>query len=308
MPDIILHHFDASPFGEKVCLILGLKGLAWRSVDAELIMPKPKLTALTGGYRKTPVMQIGADGYCDSRLIAVELEDRFPAPTLFPNGSRGFCFALASWSDRDLHIASSGLAIGTNRHQFPEALMKDRKAYFGDFMDVDRLDAEIPHLATQLRAHADLVEQQLSDGRRFLLGIEPSLADFHAYVEIMTARAHVPLVQQLFEPFVHLDAWELRVQAIGHGQQTLLSADEANAIARDMSPLAGKGVDPADRLGLSAGDIVTVMPDDYGREPVTGRLTTLTVHEVAVEREDPVTGALVVHFPRLGFSVTKAAA
>ncbi|MDH3509928.1 MAG: glutathione S-transferase N-terminal domain-containing protein, partial [Gammaproteobacteria bacterium] len=66
MTDIILHHFDLSPFAEKIRLALGFKNLSWRSVQIPLIMPKPDLTALTGGYRKTPVMQIGADIYCDT--------------------------------------------------------------------------------------------------------------------------------------------------------------------------------------------------------------------------------------------------
>jgi glutathione S-transferase len=61
MADIILHHYDISPYSEKVRLGLGLKGLAWASVELPVIMPKPDLTPLTGGYRKTPVLQIGAD-------------------------------------------------------------------------------------------------------------------------------------------------------------------------------------------------------------------------------------------------------
>ena len=69
MTDIILHHYETSPYSEKVRLGLGLKGLAWASVEIPIIMPKPDLTALTGGYRKTPVLQIGADIYCDSQLI-----------------------------------------------------------------------------------------------------------------------------------------------------------------------------------------------------------------------------------------------
>ena len=70
MPEIILHHYPMSPFAEKVRLILGFKGLHWSSVHIPNIMPKPDLTALTGGYRKTPVLQIGADIYCDTALIA----------------------------------------------------------------------------------------------------------------------------------------------------------------------------------------------------------------------------------------------
>ena len=78
MSDLILHHFDWSPYGEKVRVLLGIKGLAWRSVQIPMVMPKPDLTALTGGYRKTPVLQIGADIYCDTSRIARELEQSLP--------------------------------------------------------------------------------------------------------------------------------------------------------------------------------------------------------------------------------------
>ncbi|MDH5175928.1 MAG: glutathione S-transferase N-terminal domain-containing protein, partial [Gammaproteobacteria bacterium] len=54
MSELILHHFDWSPYAEKVRVLLGIKGLAWRSVQIPMISPKPDLTALTGGYRKTP--------------------------------------------------------------------------------------------------------------------------------------------------------------------------------------------------------------------------------------------------------------
>lgn len=301
--DYVLHHFDASPFAERIRLCFGSKGLAWKSVDAELIMPKPKLTALTGGYRKTPVLQIGADIYCDSRLIALELEERAPTPTLFPHGHRGLSLALSAWSDHDFHLASSGLSIGANKHLFPEALMRDRKETFGDYLKVETLDADLAHMTTQLRAHVELVEQQLSDGRRFLLGADPGLDDFRAYAEVTTAPAHVPAVRPVLEPFAHVRAWEQRVRAIGHGQRTNISAEEAHAIARAATPAASKGVDATDALGLTAGQVVEVTPEDFARLPVSGELVTLTVHEVAVRREDPIAGAVVVHFPRIGFRV-----
>ena len=70
MAELIFHHYPNSPFSEKIRLIFGLKHLAWRSVLIPVILPKPDVVALTGGYRKTPVLQIGADIYCDSALIA----------------------------------------------------------------------------------------------------------------------------------------------------------------------------------------------------------------------------------------------
>ena len=81
MSDLILHHYPTSPFAEKARLMLGFKNLAWRGVEIPPIAPKPDLTPLTGGYRRTPVLQDGADVWCDTRLIARELERRVPSPT-----------------------------------------------------------------------------------------------------------------------------------------------------------------------------------------------------------------------------------
>ncbi|RTE85017.1 hypothetical protein BHE90_000507 [Fusarium euwallaceae] len=306
MSTIFLHNFATSPFGEKVRLILGLKSLQWKSVEAELIMPKPNLTTLTGGYRKTPVMQIGADIYCDSRLIADELEERYPNPTIYPSGSRGLCVALSEWSDRPLHISSSGLAIGANKRDFPESLMADRKKFFEGFMDIENIETEVPHLKSQLRAYAALIEEQLSDGRRFWLGEEPSLADFHAYVEIWTVRAFVPSATEILSGFHKMEQWEDRVKQIGHGEMTLGTVEEAHEAARASTGLPGRGVEVGNFLGLSKGDLVTVIPDDYGKEPVVGRLVTLSLREVAVERDDALVGNVTVHFPRIGYRITKA--
>lgn len=306
MSTIFLHNFATSPFGEKVRLILGLKSLQWKSVDAELVMPKPNLTALTGGYRKTPVMQIGADIYCDSRLIADELEERYPYPTIYPGGSRGLRVALSEWSDRPLHISSSGLAIGVNKRDFPADLMADRKKFFEGFIDIEKIEAEIPHLKSQLRAHAGLIEEQLADGRHFWLGEEPSLADFHAYVEIWTVREFVPSATEILRGFHKMEEWENRVKQIGHGEMSLATVKEAHEAARVSTGLPGRGIEVGNFFDLSKGDLVTIVPDDYGKEPVVGRLVTLSLREVAVERDDDLVGNVTVHFPRIGYRIIKA--
>ena len=102
MEQVILHHYPMSPFAEKIRLILGFKGLNWSSVIIPNIMPKPDLVALTGGYRKTPVLQIGADIYCDTALIADVLEERAPSPTLYPSGVASASRILAQWADSTL--------------------------------------------------------------------------------------------------------------------------------------------------------------------------------------------------------------
>src|SRR6202050_5812662 len=85
----LLHHYAMSPFAEKIRTLLGFKRIAWTSVLIPSIMPKPALTALTGGYRKTPVLQLGADIYCDTALISRVLEELAPEPSIYPAASAG---------------------------------------------------------------------------------------------------------------------------------------------------------------------------------------------------------------------------
>src|SRR5215469_13176395 len=92
-PALILQQYAESPFSEKVRKLFALKHLAWRAVEQPSIMPKPDLVPLTGGYRRIPVLQVGADIYCDSQLIARTLERRHPTPTIYPDGSEGTCHA-----------------------------------------------------------------------------------------------------------------------------------------------------------------------------------------------------------------------
>lgn len=305
MSELILHHHDPSPFAEKIRLVFGLKRLPWRSVQIPMVMPRPELMPLTGGYRKVPVLQIGADVYCDTRLIVRELERRFPEPSVFPSGAEGLCMALSAWSDRSFFDPGAGLSMGLNVAMIPKEVIEDRKSFF-NFMDFDRLEADTPHLFTQFRANLALVEQMLADGRDFVLGPVPSWADVNAYFPVWMARGNIGSAAALLEPFPRLRAWERRMSAIGHGERAELYGHEALAIARAAMPLPGRGVDPADPLGLAEGERVVVTPDDYGRVPVEGELVTLTVDEVAIRRVPPEAGEVVVHFPRLGYRVERA--
>jgi hypothetical protein len=187
----------------------------------------------------------------------------------------------------------------------PQTVIDDRKAFF-NFMDFDNLENDITHLTAQFRAQADLVDQQLRDGRPFMFGAAPGLADIHAYFPIWMARGNVPTAAAILGACRRLAAWEERMQALGHGSRTALTASQAHAIARDSTPARGAGVDPDDLLGLTAGDRVSVTPDDYGRDPVIGELDTLALHEVAVRRVDPLAGTVVVHFPRIGYRIARA--
>lgn len=207
--DLILHHYDASPFTQKTLRMLGIKGANWHSVETPMILPKQDLVTLTGGYRGTPVLQIGADVYIDNERIATELESRLPEPSLFSNGNHVLQQALIKWSDAFFR-AGLHMVIALQSKEWPEEFAADRRALFPD-IDFDTIDESLPHARSKLRAHADLLNQQLSDGSNFLLGGAPSLADIHAFSVPWFTRAAMPEVNDLLKGFRYLLPWEERV-------------------------------------------------------------------------------------------------
>ena len=263
-----------------------------------MMPPKDDLVALTGGYRGTPVLQIGADVYVDSQRIARELEARFPTPTLFPDGSTGLAYAAVKWADAFFR-AGLNLAIATTSTGWPAEFRADRQGIFPD-IDFDAVDAD--HARAQLRAHAGFVEQQLEDGRRFLLGAEPGLFDVHAWTVPWFTRASIPGVDELFAAFPRMKDWEARLEGLGEGRRRECTAEEAFAVARASTPAPGEAAD-GDAQGLQAGMRVEVAPDDTRRGSVEGEVVAASWNEVAVRRTHPACGEVVVHFPRIGYRV-----
>jgi len=300
VPDILFHQYDSSPFSEKVRVCLGIKKLAWAAVDQPVIMPKPELVALTGGYRRIPVMQIGADIYCDSQLIVRELERRFPEPTLFPQGDPGLAHANAMWSDRMVFQAAVAIIFGGLGDKVPAAFVNDRVALSGRSFDPVAMQAAVPHMEAQMRAHVALLSDQLADGCRFLTGDCAGLVDANSYYNLWFIRSAFPPAASLFESMPHVPEWLERVKAIGHGERTAMSREDALDIARTTEPMAST---VAPRDAELEGKRVTVAADDYGRDAVNGLFVGSSEHHVSISREDSQTGQVVVHFPRIGFSV-----
>ena len=150
MTELILHHYDTSPFSEKVRLLFGLRALAWRSVIQPTIMPKPELTPLTGGYRRIPVLQAGADVYCDTQVILAELEARYPRPPVV----RGADWAVNLWADRLFFQTTVAVVFGAIGDSIPEAFKKDREALSGRAFDTAAMKAAAVPAKGQWRAAA----------------------------------------------------------------------------------------------------------------------------------------------------------
>jgi glutathione S-transferase len=300
--DIILHHFDASPFSEKIRIVFGFKNIAWKSCLISRIMPWPDLMPLTGGYRRTPVMQIGADIFCDTQIIIRELERRFPAPTLFPGGNAGMPWALGMWTDRPWFQNTVALVFGSLGDKVPQDFIDDRSKLRGSKFDVAAMTAAVPQMRDQFRANAEWIAAQLGDSRAFLLG-EFSLADVSAYMNVWYARQSLPEIENMLGPLPLIAAWEKRIQAFGHGTRSEISTAEALEIGTEATPQATTAADPNDPNGRKPGDVVLVHSEDAWKTDIRGEIVSLSAQHISIRRKDERAGDVVVHFPRIGFTI-----
>lgn len=301
MSELILHHYWESPYAEKIRRVMGMKGLAWRSVVIPMVMPKPDLTALTGGYRKTPVLQIGADIYCDSDLIARTIDRLHPEPPLFPDSSTPLCMMLGPWQQELFWL--SVRTIGISAPVFPPGFLEDRATMVAVPLKLEEVLADAPAQREQLRAKLDLLDSHLSR-RRFVLGDRASLADLSFFHPVYALKL-IPQTTEILGPFEHIRNWMERIEAFGHGTLTDMTSAEAVEVARAAKPAAERATDANEPGGLRPGDCVEVVHESFGRDPVAGELVASSVHEIAIARRDDRAGDVVVHLPREHYKVRR---
>ena len=276
MHEIILHHYPTSPFAEKARLMLGFKQLSWRSVAIPPVMPKPDLTALTGGYRRTPVLQIGPDVYCDTAVLFLHA-----VSLVFQPESMAVRFAQVP-------------------KEFVQVFSKDRTELFSSG-SVTRIPLE------QAKNHWPVLmarlQQQLARGNgEFLLGSAPCIADF-AVAHCLWFLKGTPVTAPLVDDYPEVAAWLGKVLGVGHGSHSELSAEDALTCSREATPAPLPDEAFFEPNGFQAGQSVTVCAVDYGTDPVAGELVFAGVEEVILRREDERAGVVHVHFPRIGYRI-----
>jgi len=299
---IILHHYPQSPVSEKVRVVLGLKGLSWKSVEIPRLPPKPNLMPLTGGYRLTPVMQIGADIYCDTKRIIEQLEQRFPSPTLFSDGGEGMAWGIGQWTDGPLFKDVVTVALVEMSPNMPSEFLADRgPLYFGDDFTLEDIKNKYNQCLVNVRTQFGWVNDNLKS-QPFLSGTKPGLSDALVYYLVWFLRDRMAEGESFLKQFGNLVAWEKRIKGIGHGNPEHLSDLEALEIAKNATPQTPERADPNDPQGLTVGDQVSVEPTSGGPK-VTGTLHSLSATHIALMRDDPQVGHVCTHFPRLGYKV-----
>jgi glutathione S-transferase len=301
MSGLILHHYDFSNFAEKARLMLGFKGLAWRGVEIPPIAPKPDLTLLTGGYRRTPVLQDGADVWCDTNLIARELERRVPSPTLFPDGTTGTAEIVVRWAEQQFMRPMALFVSGINADHMPPGLHEDRAKLHGlPVPSVEAVRAAGARNRLLVRPQLAWLADMLADGRSCLLGEKPCIADFAAYHVVWFLRGRKIDCSAELSPYPKLIAWRERMAAIGHGTRTDIAADVALAEARAATPAKPRPSTPQDG-DPHPGDVARVRAADNAKDWIEGEVAFIDAHEISLLRSDPAVGEMAVHFPRLGY-------
>lgn len=308
MSELILHHYPSSPFAEKVRLILGYKQLAWKSVFIPMIMPKPDLTALTGGYRKTPVLQIGADIYCDTALICEVLELLAPTPSIAPEKVKAAAPIVAQWADSALFTASmawnfqpAGVAqvFAGAPAEGVQAFVADRAAMRAGAPRMASADAGATY-KIYLQRIASLLGSQ-----DFLFGAQPCVADFAAYHPLWFTQERTPALAGILDATPDVKSWMARMKAIGHGTPDPCSAEEALQAAHRSTPASVQGEVFQDEHGIALGSQVAIAADHFGLEPSEGELVAATRTRYTLRRNDERAGTVHVHFPRVGFTLKK---
>ena len=311
MSDLILHHYPTSPFAEKIRLVMGRKQLTWKSVFIPMIMPKPDLTALTGGYRRTPVLQIGADIYCDTSLICDVLEHRVPTPTLYPEAVKGAARIVAQWADGALFTAAmaynfqpAGVAqvFAGAPAEAVQAFVADRAAMRSGGPRMSSADAGATY-KSYLRRVANMLH-----GQDFLFGDQPCVADFAVYHPLWFTQERTPALAGIFDATPEVKSWMARMSAIGHGTGEKFSAAQALDVAHSATPAVLHDDVFQDEHGIALGSKVVIAADNFGLEPTEGELIAATRTRYTLRRSDERAGTVHVHFPRVGFTLKKAAA
>ena len=298
----ILYHYLASPYSEKLRLALGVTGIQWGSVIVPAQPPRPFLDIFLSGYRRIPVLQIGAHFYCDSALAFDALAG--VSDRLKPAGPLSKADELLRRHAEDrifFAVIAAASPISVLR------LLAQDLGLFGVFRFLkDRSGMMKGSTVEKLsqRAAARLVEDfvmqlnGLLKQDQFLGGAHAGYLDLCCYHPLWMASVINRETLSALPPMVQ--AWMRRIAALGHGRYVWVS--ERQTYDR---VTGGRCQDFGGELsGAFARDsLVSVRPTDYARDSTEGHLVFMDEHQCVIKRNLPSGDAVFLHFPISGFEV-----
>jgi len=278
--------------------MLGYAGMPWHSVTIAELPPRPAVEILSGGYRKIPVAQIGADIYCDTKTITTEIARLAKKPELALENCSPDIQDFVRHAELEAFLAlsmtaGSGMMLQLVKDLPPTTVLRFLKDRAG-IARTAKMKPVLPWQAKSIcRDYIANMESLLSDD--FLFGDAPCIADFAAYHGLWFACDYSG--QSWVKKSAKVSAWVARMQAFGNGSPTSMTTEQALDLARDSTP--------ADVTNPTAdqNQSLRIAPSDYARDPVEGLLVGETDNSWVLKREHPRVNSVHVHFPKAGFTL-----
>lgn len=304
MPDLILHHYWPSPFAHKIRLALGLVNTSWKSVEIPRIPPKPLLLPLTAGYRRTPVLQDGADIYCDTQNIVRAISEMTTTSSLLPTRQRGQILAFTDWVDGTVFNLAVRVILTSALDTVPPEFIRDRAGlYFGPNWTPEKLKAQLSGVIRQLAAHLDSINQGLVDTGGYLTE-SLSYADVTIAYVAWFVRGRWDFGPEFLSQFPRVERIERNVHEQSSDRHKELSTESALMAAFEAKSIAPRGVQAQIGSGLIEGMRVSIRPQaETSDPPIIGRLCYLDRVRVSIDHQDPQVGDVVVHLPVAGYQI-----
>lgn len=301
---MILHHYALSPFSEKIRAMLGYCELSWQSAISPAMPPRPIVDPLAGGYRKIPVGQIGADIFCDTRIISSEIAELSNKPQLAMENCSSEIVEFVQHVDGQLFMAvvanstprKAILLMLTNFTPWSAYRFVKDRAEMGSrskLKPIRKKDAK-----ALIKSHLVGMESRLKLSE-FIFGDEPTIADFSAY-HLLWFREKTSS-DKFRKKYPAVCQWIRNIQSFGHGQTQKISKSKVFAEARSADP---RKIPHAMQSHDWVGKTVEIAPNDYGLTPVTGVVVGADKLRTIIARESDEFGTLHVHFPQSGYDVS----
>jgi glutathione S-transferase len=303
MPDCILHHYWQSPFAHKIRLACRLAKMSWVSVEIPRLPPKPDLMPLTGGYRRTPVMQIGADIFCDTQNIVRALGEAGHHTTLFADHDSARILTFVDWLDAVVFDLAVRVVLTNALDSASPEFLDDRGSlYFEPDWSAERLQFELPSVVRQLHAHCVQINASLAH-RVGMFSNQLSYADVGVAFLAWFLRGRWDRGAEFLDQFPHVLRIEAALDALPDQYVEMSASDALKEAARCQPEWGGTWISSG-LESLSQGDAVRVKPTGQSADPwVSGRLQNLTETRISVARAHPDVGEVAVHFPVAGYHV-----
>jgi glutathione S-transferase len=192
--------FPQSSFVHIVRLVLEHKNVPYRFRDLEPEMGTPAHLALHP-FDRVPILQHADFTLYETSAIVAYLEELFPQPALQPAAPRNRAL-MNQWISavNSYYYPYMIYHVGHERNVFPRlGIQSDEKI--------------VAHALPKIEVGFRVVERQLADGRPYLVGADPTIADYYLLPSTFSF-ARTDEGKAMYARYPVVSAWRERVEAL----------------------------------------------------------------------------------------------